>query len=207
VISALPDGSQLISKAFQAKQGDPAQYAPTGEGFAIFQVTGVSPAHTPLFADWKNHVLDDYQEEKLPVLLNQKTKELADKAKATNDLAKAAKEVGATIKTSDLVGQSGQVPDFGQVGQVAPQLFDLPVGTISGPINAGRTGVVAKLVDKQEPSATDIQKNYDQTRDQILDQRRNEAFEVFASNVVSDYKKHNRIRINAKAPTPESAGE
>jgi peptidyl-prolyl cis-trans isomerase D len=207
VISALPDGAQLISKAFQAKQGDPAQFAPTGEGYAIFQVTGISPAHTPAFPDWKNHVLDDYQEEKLPALLNEKTKELADKAKATNDLAKAAKEAGATVKTSDLVGQSGQVPDFGQVGQVAPQLFDLSVGAISGPINAGRTGVVAKLVDKQEPGANDIQKNYDQTRDQILDQRRNEAFEVFASNVVSDYKKHNRIRMNAKAPTPESAGE
>ena len=36
-----------------------------------------------------------------------------------NDLAKAAKEVGATVKTSDLVGQSGQVPDIGQVGREA----------------------------------------------------------------------------------------
>ena len=38
-IAALPDGSQLISKAFQSKQGDPPQYAATGEGYAIFQVT------------------------------------------------------------------------------------------------------------------------------------------------------------------------
>jgi peptidyl-prolyl cis-trans isomerase D len=202
-IAALPDGSQLISKAFQAKPGDPAQYAQTGEGYAIFQVTGVSPAHAPTFADWKQHVLDDYRDEKLPALLTEKTKELDDKAKASNDLAKAAKEVGATLKTSDLVGQTGQVPDFGQVGQVAPQLFDLAVGSISGPINAGRTGVVVKVLDKQEPSAQDIQKSFDQQRDQILDQRRNEAFEVFAGNVVNDYKKHKLVRINAKAPTPE----
>src|ERR1017187_1563781 len=105
-ISALPDGSQLVSKAFQAKQGDPAQYATTGEGYAIFQVTGVSPAHAPTFADWKSHVLDDYRDEKLPVLLTEKTKELADKAKSSSDLAKAAKEVGATVKNSDLVGQT-----------------------------------------------------------------------------------------------------
>ena len=82
--------------------------------------------------------------------------------------------MGATVKTSDLVGQSGQVPDFGQVGQVAPQLFDLSVGNISGPINAGRTGVVVKIIDKQEPSADEIAKNFDQTRDQILEQRRAE---------------------------------
>ena len=60
--------------------------------------------------------------------------------------------MGATVKTSDLVGETGQVPDLGQVGQVAPQLFDMTPGAISGPINAGRTGVVAKILDKQEPS-------------------------------------------------------
>ena len=206
VISALPDGSQLLSKAFQSKVGDPAQYAPTGEGYAIFQVTGIDAAHAPTFADWKTHVLDDYRNEQLPALLNQKTRELADKAQATKDLSKAAKEVGATVKTSDLVGQSAQVPDLGQVQQVAPQLFDMQVGGISGPINAGRTGVVAKLVDKQQPTDAEIEKNFDQQRDQILDQRRNEAFQLFASNVVNDYRKSNRVRINPKAQTPE-AGE
>ena len=199
VISALPDGSQIVSKAFQAKQGAAPQYAQTGEGFAIFQVTGISPAHAPTFADWKSHVLDDFRDQQLPGLLTQKTKELDDKAKASNDLAKAAKEVGASVKTSDLVGQNGQVPEVGQVGQVAPQLFDLTVGAISGPINTGRTGVVAKLLQKQEPSADEIQKNFDQTRDQMLEQRRGEAFELFASNIANNYKKHNQIRFNPKA--------
>jgi peptidyl-prolyl cis-trans isomerase D len=201
VIAALPDGSQLLARAFQSKQGDPAQFAPTGEGYAIFQVTGVTAAHAPTFADWKSHVLDDYRGEQLPALLSQKTKELADKAKSMNDLAKAAKEMGATVKTSDEVIQSGQVPDLGQVGQVAPQLFDLAPGNISGPINAGRTGVVAKLLEKQEPSAEEMAKNFDLMRDQLLEQRRGEAFNVFAGNVINDYKKHNLVQIYAKAQT------
>jgi peptidyl-prolyl cis-trans isomerase D len=107
------------------------------------------------------------------------------------------------VKTSDLVGQSSQVPDFGDVGQVAPQLFDMSVGAISGPVNAGRTGVVAKLVDKKEPTPQEIKQNFDRTRDQILDQRQNEAFELFANNIMADYKKHGRIRINPKSTTPE----
>jgi len=207
VIAALPDGSQLLTKAFQSKQGDPAQYAPTGEGYAIFQVTGVIPAHAPTFADWKSHVLDDYRGEQLPALLSQKTSELADKAKAMNDLAKAAKAMGATVKTSDEVTPSGQVPDLGQVGQVAPQLFDMTPGSISGPINAGRTGVVVKLLEKQEPSADDMAKSFDLMRDQILAQRRSEAFNVFASNIINDYKKHNLVQINAKAQTPQFPGQ
>jgi peptidyl-prolyl cis-trans isomerase D len=206
VIAALPDSSQIITKAFESKQGDPAQFAATGEGYAIFQVTGTAPAHAPNIADWKSHVADDYRSEQLPSLLSQKTNELANKAKASNDLAKAAKEVGATLKTSDLVGESGQVPDFGQVGQVAPQLFDLKPGQLSGPVNAGRTGVVVKILDKQEPNPDEIAKNFDQTKDQILGQRRSEAFNVFLSTILSDYKKHNRIQMSAKSKGPEVPG-
>lgn len=144
-------------------------------------------------------MLDDYRSEQVPVLLSQKTKELADKAKSMNDLAKAAKEVGATMKTSDMVSPTGQVPDFGAVGQVAPQLFDMNVGTISGPIDAGRTGVVAKIIDKQEPTADEIAKNFDQTREGLLDERRRDAFRIFASGIFDEYKKHKLVAINAKA--------
>jgi len=206
VIASLPDGSQILTKAFASKQTDPPQYAPTGEGYAIFQVTGIQPAHAPAFADWKAHVLDDDRNELLPQLLSAKTNELAAKAKAGNDLAKAAKELGATVKTSDLVGPDGQVPDLGQVAQVAPQLLDLSVGAISGPIDTERNGVVAKLVDKQEPTSDEIAKNFDQTRDQLLEQRRSDAFNVFLSGIMADYKKNNRIRMNAKTKGPQIPG-
>jgi peptidyl-prolyl cis-trans isomerase D len=202
VISAFADSSQVLGKAFAAKRGDPAQYASTGEGYAIFQVTGIAPAHAPAFADWKAGGVKEYQDEQLPILLTQKTQELANKAKA-GDLAKAAKEVGATFKTSELVSESGQVPDLGAVGQVAPQLFDLKPGDISGPINAGRTGVVAKLVDKQAPSEDETAKNFDHTRDGLLEERQNQAFTLFLSTLMDDYKKHKRILI-PKAKTEET---
>jgi peptidyl-prolyl cis-trans isomerase D len=102
------------------------------------------------------------------------------------------------VKTSDLVSPTGQVPDFGAVGQVAPQLFDLNVGAISGPIDAGRTGVVVKILDKQEPSADEMAKDFDRTREEILQQKRGEAFQIFVSGVMDDYNKHKRIVMNAK---------
>jgi len=206
VIAALPDSSQLLTRAFASKQADPPQSAPTGEGYAIFQVTGISPAHAPTFADWKSHVLDDYRDEQLPGLLSRKTGELSERAKTENNLAQAAKEMGATVKTSDLIGMDGQVPDVGQVAQVAPQLFEMSVGNISGPINAQRTGVVAKIVDKKEATTDDIQKNFDSTKDQLLRARQDEAFNVFMSGVLDYYKKHNLIRMSAKPKNPQLPG-
>jgi peptidyl-prolyl cis-trans isomerase D len=202
IIGTLPDSREMVQRAFASKQGDPPQFASTGEGYAVFQVTAVQAAHAPTFADWKSHVEDDFRNEELPRLLSQKTAALAEKAKSLNDLAKAAKEMGAAVKTSDLVGLTDQVPDFGEVGQVAPELFDMAPGNISGPINAQRTGVVAKIVDKQEPSPEDIAKNFDRMRDQMLQQRRSQAFNVFLGAIMDDYKKHNRILLNAKAEAP-----
>ncbi len=198
IITSLPDSTQVVAKAFTLKQGDAPAFASTGEGFAVFQVTGITPAHAPAFADWKQNIQKDYTDERLPQLLAEKTKALSEKAKAYNDLAKAAKELGATVKSSDLVSQTSQVPEMGQVSTVAPELLTIAVGGITGPIDAQRTGVVAKLLDRQEPSADEINKNLDQTRDQIRSERQDDAFNLYVSSVSDRYKKAKLIAINAK---------
>jgi peptidyl-prolyl cis-trans isomerase D len=205
IISSLADGSQMLTNAFAAKPGTP-QIVSTGDGYAVYQVQDVHAAHAPSFEEYKSHVLDDFREQQLPQLLTNKTKELADKAHAENDLAKAAKEVGATIKSSDLVGRDAQVPDVGQLSTAAPALFNLNVGEISSPINTQRAGVVAKLTAKQQPTADEIQKNFDQTRDSILNQRREEMFEVFVSNLTNQYEKAGRVRISKKMQQPGLPG-
>jgi peptidyl-prolyl cis-trans isomerase D len=57
---------------------------------------------------------------------------------------------------------------------------------------------VAKIVDKQEPSADDLTKNFDSTRDALLNQRRDQMYGVFVSNLVSNYEKADRVLLNRK---------
>ncbi len=201
VISGLADGSKLLSAAFTAKAGSAPQTASTGEGYAIFQTVDVHAAHAPTFDEYKTHLVEDFRDQQLPQLLARKTNDLATAAHSENDLEKAAKQVGASVKTSDLVGRDAQVPDLGQIAQSAPQVFDLNTGQISGPINTGRTGMVVKLLDKQMPSADDVTKNLEQTRQQLVGQRREEAFAVFVTSLTDKYQKEGRIRMNRKAQT------
>ncbi|HTD56883.1 MAG TPA: hypothetical protein VK670_15950, partial [Silvibacterium sp.] len=79
-------------------------------------------------------------------------------------------------------------------------------GQFSGPINTGRTGIVAKIVDKQEPTADDIAKHFDTSREQMLEQRRDQAFAVFISTLQEKYQKEGRIRMNVKAQSPFGGG-
>jgi peptidyl-prolyl cis-trans isomerase D len=198
-IPALADSSKLLAQAFSAAKGSAPQVASTGDGFAVLQVLDVKAAHAPDFASYKDHILGDYREQQTPQLLAAKTAELASKAHAGNDLAAAAKAVGATVKSSDLVGRDAQVPDIGALASTAPQLFDLQVGQISGPINSGRTGLVAKLTDRQQPSADDIAKNLESTRETMLNQRREEVFSVFVTSLTNTYQKQGRIVMNKAA--------
>jgi peptidyl-prolyl cis-trans isomerase D len=198
-LPGMTDSSQLLSGVFDSPKGTPPQAASIGNGdYAIFQVTAIDPAHTPTFAEYKSHVLDDFRDQQVVALLAQKTNELADRARAENDLAKAAKEVGATVKTSDLVGRDQQVPDIGALSTAAPSLFDLNVGQISSAIKTQTTGVVAKIVDKQEPTEQEIASHFDVTREQLLSQQRDQYFGVFASDLINRYMKAGRILINSK---------
>jgi peptidyl-prolyl cis-trans isomerase D len=206
VVPGLTDSTKLLSSAFSAQKGGAPQIASTGEGYAVFQVADIKPAHAPTFEEYKSHLLDDFRQQQLPGLLARKTNELADKAHAEGNLAQAAKEVGATIKTSDLVDRTGQVPDIGQLASVAPDVFNLNVGQISKAINTGRSGVVLKIDDKQEPSSAEIAKHFDTTREQLLNQRREQMFEVFVGNLTERYEKQGLIRIHKNAQTPAQPG-
>jgi peptidyl-prolyl cis-trans isomerase D len=198
-LPGMSDSSRLLAAAFTAQKNGAPQVADTGGGnYAVFQVADINPAHTPTFDEYKSHVLDDFRDQQVTSLLARKVNELADRAHAENDLAKAAKEVGATMKTSDLVGRDQQVPDLGSLATSAPSLFDLNVGQISTAINNGTTGVVAKIVDKQAPSAEDIAKNLDSQRETLLAQRREEMYGVFVSDLVEGYEKAGRVLLNRK---------
>jgi peptidyl-prolyl cis-trans isomerase D len=204
VVAGLADGTGLLTQAFAVVKGaDPASVS-TGDGFAVFQVTDIKPAHAPDFATYKDHILNDYREQQLPQLLNTQLTKLDDRAKALKDLKKAAAELNVPLKTSDLVGKDGQVPDLGAMSGPGAVAFSLPVRGISGPINAGRAGVVLSVIEKQEPTADDIAKNFAQTREQLLNAQHEEIFRVYIGNLTEKYEKSGAVRFSKKQPAPGS---
>jgi peptidyl-prolyl cis-trans isomerase D len=205
VIPGLSDGSAMLTQAFaEVKGADPASVS-TGDGFAVFQVTDVKPAHAPDFAEYKAHVLEDYREQQVPQLMNAQLTKLEDRAKVLNDLKKAAAEMNLPLKSSDLVGKDGQVPDLGAMSGPGSVAFSLAKGAISGPINTGHSGIVLSVVDKQEPTAEDIAKNFVATREGLLNQQREEIFRVYIGELTQKYEKGGAVRYSKKQPEPGSS--
>jgi peptidyl-prolyl cis-trans isomerase D len=202
VIPGLADASGLLTQAFTVVKGaDPASVS-TGDGFAVFQVQDVKAAHAPDFADYKSHILEDYREQQLPGLLSAQLNKLDDRAKVLNDLKKAAAEMNVPLKSSDLVGKDGQVPDLGAMSGPGSVAFSLAKGAISGPINVGRAGVVLSVTDKQEPTAEDMAKNFNATREKLLGEQREEIFRVYIGDLTQKYEKGGAVRYSKKPAAP-----
>ncbi len=202
VVAGLADGAGLLTQAFTVNKGAAPATVSTGDGYAVFQVVDVKPAHAPDFAGYKQHILDDFREQQVPQLLNAQLIKLDDRAKVLNDLKKAAAEMKVPVKTSDLIGKDGQVPDLGAMSGPGAVAFTLARGAISGPINAGRVGVVLSVTDKQEPTAEDITKNFAQTREQLLNDQHEEIFRVYIAGLSENYEKAGAIRYSRKQPAP-----
>lgn len=186
----------FMDAVFNEAEKSPPDEVQLPQGFAVFELLATKPPATPSFEDIRSRVETEFKNERASTLLSQKTQELADRAKAGHDLKKAAKELGATMKTSDFVLPDGQVPDVGSMSGPASVAFTLKPSEISGPIDTSNTGVVLSLLEKQEPTDQDFAAKKDQIRDSLMQSKQSELFGLFVSSLREQMEKSGKIKIN-----------
>jgi len=196
MLPGLGPATQFMDAVFSATEKSPPDVAPASQGIVVFQLLGVKPAATPTFEEIRSKVEEEFKNERSAALLGQKIQELSDRAKSEHDLKRAAKELGATVKTSDFVLPDGQVPDVGSMSGQASVALNMKAGEISGPINSGSNAVVLAVLEKQEPTEADYAAKRDQIRDQMLLGKQQERFGLFVSNLVDQMTRSGKIKRN-----------
>jgi peptidyl-prolyl cis-trans isomerase D len=194
-IGSAPD---FMNALFGAKKNDPPAIAVTPAGYAIYQVTEIQPAQTPSFDQIKVKVEEQFKDQRAQSMLAQKTQELSDRAHSEHDLEKAAKEVGASVKTSDLVDKNSQVPDVGAMSGAASVAFGMKTGDISGPVQGGANGIVIKVLEVQQPAPEQMKQDWDKAKEALLQQKREEYENVYVENLRKTLEKEGKIKINKK---------
>ena len=190
---------ELSNALFAAKKGGAPAMAQTPQGYAIYQVTEIQPPQTPAFEQIKAQVEDQFKAQRAQMMLAQKTQELSDRAHAEHDLHKAAKEVGATVRTSDLVNATAQVPDVGAMSGAANVAFGMEPGQISGPLQGGATiGIVLSILEKQQPTPEEAKVAWDHAKESLLDQKRQTLEGLYVQNLRDKLEKEGKIKINKK---------
>ena len=191
-VSYAPEFMQAV---FSAAPKSAPIAVPTQNGVAVFQVSEVQPPAAPQYEKYRSKAESDLKAEKARNLLTSRLQELSNRGRATHDLKKVAKELGATVKSSEMVGPRDQAPDIGSLSQV-PEAFDMKVGDVSAPVPSQNKGIVYSIVERQEPSMEDYAKKKDITRDQMLQRKKEELVALFNSSLVERMEKSGKIKKN-----------
>ncbi len=209
-LPGIGNSPQLMEAVFNATDKAPPDELALPQGIVVYELIAIKPPGTPSFEEIRARVETEFKDSRAAALLTQKTQELSDRAKSEHDLKKAAKELGATMKTSDLVAPDGQVPELGAMSGPAAVAFTLKTGEISGPIDATSTGAVLSVLERQDPSDQDYAAKKDQIRDSLLQNKQQELFGLFVSNLRQQMEKSGKIKINQqelKSLTRRQSGE
>jgi len=189
--------ADFMTAAFAAKEKAPPEIIHTPQGYAVYEVLAVQAPRTPSFEEIKSKLEEQFKNEQSGALLSKKAQELGDRAKASHDLKKAAKELGLTVKTSEPVLATGQVPDIGSMAnEGVAGVFAGKPGDIVGPAQVGQNGAVLQIVTREEPTAVEMEQKKDEVHESLLQQKRQEIFGLYVTNLRQQMEKSGKIVIN-----------
>ena len=201
----------FISAVFQNEPNSAPVEVKIEGGYAILQVVNKQPARDQTFEEAQANIQNILKTRMAREQMVKRAKDLSDRAHALNDFDAAAKELGAEVKTATVDKSGGTTSSIPGIGSIQSQtaLFSMKAGDISGVLNnnaptrpgmvnpGGETAeFVAKVVDRQEPSADEIKQNADKTRDVIYEQRTRESFELFKTELAQQMEDKGRIKYN-----------
>jgi peptidyl-prolyl cis-trans isomerase D len=190
--------------AFELQLNEIGQPIAVPKGTAIIQVTKIVPAHQPELEEVHDVVAEDYRAAQSKVLAQQKASEFAQAVK-TGDFEKIARKDGYTVQESKDFTSQDYVQGLGSASKLRAA-FTLKPGETSGVISIGGGEAVFQVISQTPANEADFAAQRDQIHEQLLDQDRNVAFEIYRQNLKQHLLRTGRLKLNQAAMKTFLAG-
>jgi peptidyl-prolyl cis-trans isomerase D len=191
----LGNSPAILDNIFHLRPGDLSAPIHTDKGYVVLSVKDIQPAHPGTLAEVHDQVVNDYRREKSLELAKTRADELAKRAKSGETFAAAAKTLGFDVKTSDAVARTGSIPDAGSVKQFSAA-FSMPVGQTGDPVAVGPNWVVYRVAEHNPVSQDDFVKQESKIEEQVLQQKRQTAYDLFLSALKTRLQQEGKLKIN-----------
>jgi hypothetical protein len=123
-----------------------------------------------------------------------KAEELIKRIKAGERFDAAARALGLEPKTSDPIARDGSIPGAASGRQVSAA-FNLKSGDVASPLGLGQNWLVYRVAEKTEPNPADFDKQKKQLTDELLQSKRNLAFEAFQKALDNRLKQEGKLKL------------
>jgi peptidyl-prolyl cis-trans isomerase D len=196
--AAFANSQDVRTAVFQLRPGELSQPIQTPQGILIVTPKDAQAGHQGTFAEVRDRVLADYQQEQSVALAKSKADELAKQAKSGEAFDKAAKSLNLDAKASESLSRTGSIPDVGS-GQLIEAAFTMPVGQVSDPKDVAGAWLVYRVAAHEPLNDAAVVLQADQIRLQLLQTKQNAAFDAFRLALEDRLKKEGKLVINADA--------
>lgn len=186
----------LMDTIFNQRVGDVGAPIRTDAGYVVLSVKEIQPSHPAVLAEVRDRVASDFRHEKAVELAKSRADELAKRSKSGENLAAAAKALGLEVKTSQPISRTGSIPDVGSAKQFAAA-FTLPVGQSGEPLSLGQNWVFYRVAQHDPVNQDDFEKQKAKTEEQVLQQKRQTAYDLFRTALKSRLQQEGQLHFNA----------
>jgi peptidyl-prolyl cis-trans isomerase D len=161
-------------------------------GMVAVMITGIAPARDMTFEEARARAVSDYMTAEARTMAEAKAAELLAAAK-TSSLAEAAASLGVKVVTSDPFRREDQVPGLASA-ETLSAAFTAPIGELQGPLAVGPGYVVFTPTERIPADMTAFVGQRAALREQLLEDRRAEAFQIFRDALLARYQAEGKIR-------------
>jgi peptidyl-prolyl cis-trans isomerase D len=193
----------LLQEIFQLKEiGSVGRAVYHPQGYALPKLLETRLPKPPDFIEAHAAVEKDYIDAKQSELMQAEAKNLSEEAINLGALEKAAQKNKLTVKDSLSFKIDGNPdPGLGSVPQFNSAAFEIPIGSVSAPIqlDGGNRMAVLQVKSRTPFDEAAFNKQKSDIRDRLLTGAQNPYFQEYIRRVTEDLEKAGKIRINPKA--------
>jgi peptidyl-prolyl cis-trans isomerase D len=190
----LADSKEAKNAIFQLRIGELNPPVQTARGYVVLSVKSIQLAHQGSLEEVRDRVTGDLKREKSTELAKNKAEELTKRVKAGEKFDAAARSLGLEPKTSDPIARDGSIPGAASGKQVSAA-FNLKTGDVADPLSLGLNWLVYRVAEKTEPNPADFEKQKKQLTEELLQSKRNLAFEAFRTSLDTRLKQEGKLKL------------
>ena len=193
-ILELGNSKEAKEAIFRLHQDELSLPIRTDRGYLVLSVKQTQPTHPGSLEEVRDKIVTELKQQKSTELARAKAEDLTKRVKAGEKFDAAAKSLGLEAKSSDLFARNGSISGAVSGKQVSAA-FQLKTGDVGAPLNLGANWFVYRVAEKQEPNPADFEKQKKELTDQVLQTKRNLAFEAFRTSLETRLKQEGKLQI------------
>ena len=190
----LGNSQDVKDTIFRLRPGDLSLPIRTDRGYVVLLLKQALPAHQGSLEEVRDKVLTDLKKEKSTELAKSKAEELFKRVKSGEKFDAGAKALGLEPKTSDSIAQSGSIPGAAS-GKQLSTAFNMKTGEVGAPLNLGQNWMVYRVAEKTEPNPTEFEAQKKQLTEEVLQSKRNLAFDAFRTALGDRLKQEGKLKL------------